>query len=311
MRFVAGRLARSLLALLVCSFLVFASLEIVPGGPVAAVTRGRVLSEEDRQQIVQLYGLDRPFLERYWDWLTGVLHGDLGRSLSTRETVTSTIADHLPTTIALVLYAATLVCVFGLLIGAYAAWQGGLPGNAVTSVAAALTATPAFVAGILLVTLFGVWLDWFPTFGAGEGLTGTIYHLTLPALALALAAVGYVIRLVKTSVSAEASRDHVAAAVSRGLPRRHVRRHHVYRNAALPVVTGLGTAIAGLFVATVVVEDLFGLSGLGSLLVRAVLGNDFPVIQGVVLVMVTVFVVFNLVVDLAYPALDPRVRSEV
>jgi peptide/nickel transport system permease protein len=308
MRFALSRLARSLCAAVACSFLVFGCLELAPGGPVAAVTRGRVLSASDLRQINESYGFDKPFLQRYLDWLGGILHGDLGTSLASREDVAGLLAGRAAHTLALIAYAGVLVALFGVVSGALGGSRGGVADGVVVVTSSALAAIPTFVAGAALVWLFALRLPLFPTFGQGTGLLDSAWHLTLPAVSLALASAGFTARMTRAAVIEEMDKEHVVTATSRGLPRRAVLQHHVFRNAAVPTVTALGTSIAGMVASTVVVEKLFALDGLGSLLLTAVQTNDFPVVQGVTLVLVCAFILINLLVDLSYPLLDPRVR---
>ena len=171
-----------------------------------------------------------------------------------------------------------------------------------------LAALPAFVAATLLMSTFSVRLGWFPAFGNGEGLFDRIRHLTLPAIALAGASMALVARVTRTSVRGEVDREHVQTAVSRGLPRGTIIRRHVLRNAAIPITTVAGITIASLIALAAVVERAFSLNGLGSYLVAAAASKDFAVVQGISLVLVTVFVVLNTIVDLLYALLDPRVK---
>jgi peptide/nickel transport system permease protein len=168
---------------------------------------------------------------------------------------------------------------------------------------------PSFVAAILLISVFSVRLGWFPTYGSGDGLVDSVYHLTLPAVALSLTFVALLGRVTRSSMLDELGREHVEVAVSRGIPYRTVVRRHVLRNALGPISTISGLLVAGLLVSSAVVESAFGLNGIGSLLVQAVSRLDFPVVQALVLVVVAVFVVINTAIDLLYPWIDPRVAA--
>ena len=159
------------------------------------------------------------------------------------------------------------------------------------------------------IVLFAVKLGWFPAIGAGDGLTDRIHHLTLPALALAIGQTAYIARVARASVLDELDRDHVQTAIARGLPRRYITRTHVLRNAAIPIVTVSGLTVAGLAATTVVVERAFNLNGVGSLLVEAIARKDFAVVQAVALLLVSLFLVINSLVDLTYGLLDPRVGA--
>jgi peptide/nickel transport system permease protein len=168
-------------------------------------------------------------------------------------------------------------------------------------------AVPAFIASVVLLSVFAVDLGWFPALGGGHGLFDQIKHLTLPAVALALAALATVARVTRVSVRAEASREHVQTAVSLGLPRRTILRRHVLRNAAIPITTVVGLAVIAQIALAAVVEQAFGLNGLGAGLVQAAASKDIPTVQGIALVLVTAFVLCNAAIDVLYAWLDPRV----
>jgi peptide/nickel transport system permease protein len=252
--------------------------------------------------------LDEPFLTQYWLWLKGVLHGDFGISIALREDVSTLIASRIWTTAALVLYASVLILVIGIGLGVVAGLRRGLLDTSVLAVTAISAAIPSFVAAIVLILLFSVKLTWFPSLGNGRGLFGTIYYLTLPAIALAISSVAIVARVTRASVREEFAREHVQTAVSRGIPSRQLIRRHVLRNAAIPITTISGITVASLIAIAAVVERAFGLNGLGAYLVAAANSKDFAVVQGISLVLVAAFVLVNLLVDLLYAVLDPRVN---
>lgn len=306
-RYVVTRLGRVALTLLGASFLVFASLYAAPGDPVDFLTQGRSLTPVARAALERQYGLDQPFLTQYLHWLSDVLHGDLGRSFQYREDVSVVIGARLGTTVLLMVMAAVLILVTGLVAGIAGSLNAGRAADrAVLVTTTFLAAVPSFVAAILLISVFGVRLGWFPTFGNGVGLADRIHHLTLPAIALSLTFIALVARVTRSAMLDELGREHVEVASSRGLPRAAVVRRHVLRNSLGPITTVSGVLVAGLLVSSAVVESAFGLSGLGSLLVQSVDKGDFPVVQAIVLVVVGAFVVVNLVVDLLQPLIDPR-----
>lgn len=181
-------------------------------------------------------------------------------------------------------------------------------GSAVTVATAIGMATPAFVAAIVLITVFAVELGWFPVFGPGEGFVDRLWHMTMPAVALAISWVAYVTQITKASAREELGRDHVETAKSRGIPWPLIVRRHVFRNALIPITTVAGLTVAGLIAGAVVVEQAFGLNGLGSFLVQAASQKDFAVVQAIALLLVATFVIANAVVDLANGILDPRLR---
>jgi peptide/nickel transport system permease protein len=308
LRFVTRRLGALAATLLVSSFIIYAAMYLAPGTPESFLVQGRTVSPEVLASIRAQYGLDEPFLVRYWHWLTGVLTGDLGESLTTRQDVASLLGSRIPTTLWLTAYAALLIVVFGVVAGLLAGLRGGLADTAVLLVSSVGFAIPTFFAAVLLMSVFAVTLGWFPVFGAGAGFTGRIVHLTLPAVALALPAIAVVARITRTAVVEERDTEHVSVSLARGVPWRVVARRHIVRNAMLPVTTIVGVNIAALVAGAAVVEHAFTLDGVGALLINAVQQKDFAVVQAVALVLVTVFGVVNLTIDVLYAVIDPRVQ---
>jgi peptide/nickel transport system permease protein len=306
LRFVLTRVAALVLTLLVASFLIFGALYLAPGDPATILAGGRA-TPEVLEQIREANNLNDPVWTRYWDWLSGVLQGDLGDSFVYKQSVTSLLAPRAGTTIYLVVYAAIIILSVGISLGLSSALRRRL-GAVVTVGTAVGMATPAFVAAILLITVFAVNLGWFPVFGAGEGFLDRLWHLTLPAIALALAWVAYVTQITKAAVREELAREHVETARSRGIPAPLIVRRHVFRNAMIPITTVAGLTVAGLIAGAVVVEQAFGLNGLGSFLVQAAGQKDFAVVQAIALLLVATFVIANAVVDLVNGLLDPRLR---
>jgi len=305
-RFVAQRLVSLALTLLVASVVIYGALYLAPGDPATLLAGGHV-TPGIIAEIHKQYHLDDPLWVRYWDWLSGFLQGHLGQSFVYREPVTTLLSPRVGNTLFLVTYAALLIVTVGVSAGLVAALRRRL-GSGITVVASVGLATPSFVAAIVLITVFAVDLGWFPVFGAGVGFTDRLWHLTLPAIALAISWIAYVAQLTKTAVGEEMVREHVETARSRGLPERQVVRRHVLRNALIPITTVAGLTVAGLIAGDVVVEQAFGINGIGSFLVQAVSQKDFAVVQAITLFLVTVFVIVNAIVDVVNGALDPRLR---
>jgi peptide/nickel transport system permease protein len=306
-RFLLRRLAMLLVSLLVASFIIFGSMYLAPGSALSALTGGRALPAGSVAALEQQYRLNQPFFAQYWYWLTDALHGNLGASIEWRENVTTLMGGLAWTTAGLVLYATVIICVLGIGLGVLAALRPGLLDTSALVGTAITAALPSFVAAMALVAVFAVQLRWFPALGNGTGFPGNIRHLTLPAVALALSSLAIVARVTRAAVREEAGREHVQTAVSRGIPYRLVIRRHILRNAAIPITTVTGITIASLIAVDAVVETAFSLNGLGAFLVKAAQDKDLAVVQGISLVLVTAFVVVNLIVDLLYAALDPRV----
>jgi peptide/nickel transport system permease protein len=202
---------------------------------------------------------------------------------------------------------AVIIAIVGIIFGTIAALRGGWSDQLISSLAAIGLSTPVFVIGVALISLFAVNLGWFPAFGVGDGGVDTMWHLTLPAIALSVASAAYLVRITKAAVNEEQGREHVQTAIVRGLSSGIVTRRHVVRNALIPIVTVMGLTIATLIAGAVVVENVFALDGIGSLLVKAILQRDFAVVQACVLVLVVAFVVINAIVDVLYTFIDPRI----
>ncbi|MFD9368837.1 ABC transporter permease [Streptomyces sp. NPDC060020] len=310
----AGRVLRKLAGmaatLLVTSFLVFSSLFLAPGDPAAFLIKGRSPSPQELAEIRRQYGFDEPFLVRYWNWLEGVLHGDFGRSHLFHQDVSSVIWSRLPASLLLIGVAALMIAVVGIGSGVVGALRRGTRTDRILMLLVTVgAAAPAFVAALLLRSVLGVQLGWFPTIGNGAGVLDRLHHVVLPAAALSVTFVALVTRVTRSAMLDELRREHVEVALSRGTPRRTVIRRHVLRNALGPIVTVSGLLVSGMLVSTAIVETAFGMSGVGSLLVQSVDQLDFQVVQAIVLLVVAAFVVVNALVDLVHPLIDPRMAA--
>ncbi|HEY1104903.1 MAG TPA: ABC transporter permease [Agromyces sp.] len=308
MLYVLKRIVALALVLLVSSFIVFSGMYLAPGSPEQFLVQGRTVTPEVLEAIRAQYGLDDPFLVRYWNWLVDVLHGDFGRSLLTQQDVSTLIESRLPTTLFLAAYAAILIVLVGVGLGILAATRSGVFEKVVVFGSNLGFAVPTFFAALVLMAMFGANLGWFPVSGSGDGFADRVWHLTLPAIALAFPAIAVVARITRTAVREEQGSEHVIMAVARGVPKRIVLGRHTIRNSMLPVTTVIGTNIAGLLASAFVIEYAFTLDGIGSLLVNSVQKKDFAVVQAIALIMVLAFGLINLIVDLLYAVIDPRVR---
>jgi len=306
---IAERLAGMVLTLLVTSFVIFGALYAAPGSPLSHLVGGRTVTPEQIRLVTEQYHLDSPFLERYVLWLRDIFTGDLGTSFVFKQNVLDLIKPRLPLTLFLVTYAALLIGVVGLVTGFIAARSKGFVARSAMLGTTVALATPSFVAGVILISLLSVKFPIFPVFGAGEGIFDVLYHLTLPAVAIAVGGVALVARVTRAAIDEEQSKEFVEAARSRGVRETRTVIRHVVRNALIPISTVLGITVASILAQSVVVENVFSLNGLGSLLVSSVQAKDFAVVQAVTLVFVFTFIVVNTIVDLLYPLIDPRLRA--
>jgi len=294
-------------SLLVASFVIFAAIYLAPGNPIAALSGGRSIPPDSLKVLEARYHLDQPFLVQYWYWLSNALHGNLGISITLRENVSDLIASRVSTTAGLVLYSSILIIALGVGLGILAGLRPGLLDTSTLVVTAISASLPAFVAAIVLILVFAVQLQWFPSIGNGIGFLDQVKHLTLPAFALAISSLAIVARVTRAAIREEARREHVQTAVSRGIPTAQLIWRHVLRNAAIPITTISGITVASLIAVAAVVEVVFGLAGLGAYLVQSAQSKDLAVVQGISLILVTAFVAVNVLVDVLYVVLDPRV----
>lgn len=275
----------------------------IPADP-AALLAGPRADPQVIANIRHAYHLDRPVWEQYGEFVVRLGHGDLGRSISRDQPVVEAIRERLPNTVQLALVGWTLWLVLGTLLGvAVAGKPTPFREGALLAFSIAGVSTPTFWVGILLLYVFVTRLAWFPAGGSG-----TLRHLVLPATALAMTGVAYYARLAHSSMTDTLREDYVRTAVAKGMPRYRVIFNHALRNALLPLVTIAGADLASLLGGVVFTESVFDWKGMGKLAVEAVNAVDIPLIVGVVLVSASLVVVANLLVDLLYPLLDPRIR---
>ena len=304
-RLLLHRLGGLLTTLLLSSIVIFGSLYLAPGSPENVLFGNRTPTAAARAAVRHRLHLDQPLPVRYWDWLTGVLHGDLGTSMVTGQPVADRVGAGLGTTMWLVLFASLRVVVLGLGLGLLGALRPGRLDGAVSAASAVSVSVPPFVAATVLISVFAVKLAWLPASGQGNGFDG----LVLPAVALALLSCGFLAQVTRNAVREQLGREHVQTALARGLPRAAVLRSHVLRNALPPIVTAVGLLVAGMFASTLVVESAFALPGIGQLTIQSVAQKDFPVVQAVALLLVAAFVVCNALSDLVQALIDPRLRT--
>lgn len=310
-RYVARKLGALMISALVASFIVFGSLYLAPGNPESVLFGATTPSPEARAAVRAQYHLDDPFLARYWHWLTDVVRGDFGISLVGGQPVSGRIEASIGTTLQLIVFAAVLIAIVGVGTGLVMGLYPGRTDTVLSVVVTLACSVPAFVTASLLIAVFAVGLGWFPAYGSPPdgGLGATIRSLVLPAVALALVASALLARITRASVRAEQAKDYVTTARARSLPQGVIVRRHILPNAAPGIITAAGLLVASLFAGTIVVENAFGLDGLGSLLVGSVNRQDFATVQAVTLIMVVAFVLTNTVVDVLTQALDPRLKG--
>lgn len=300
-----GRLGGLLLTLFLASVAIFSALILSPGDPVATLAGNAKLTPELVAQIKAEYLLDEPVWVRYGNWLIHALQGDFGRSYVYKVDVAGLVADRFGITLQLVIYTVIIIVIFGIGSGIIAATRGVLADRVTALLTALGMALPTFVVAIVLVWIFAKTLGWFPVQGDGRAGFDRVWHLTLPAISLAIVYIAYLSRVTRSAIVAQLHSEHVETARVRGLASGRIFRVHVFRNASPQILAISGITIGGLFAASAIVEVAFGLGGIGSLLTEAAARNDLPTVQIVSLLLVTIFVVLNAVSDLISGLIDP------
>ena len=331
LRFALRRLALLVPVLVGLSILLFIWVRALPGDPARSLL-GERATPEGIARVNASYGFDKPVLQQYLLYVKALVTGDFGQSINTGEPVVSTFLDRFPATIELALVAMLFAILVGVPLGYLAArHQGGPIDSAVVSGSLLGVATPVFFLAILLKLVFAQWLGWLPTsqrqdpridathltnFYVLDGFLTREFdaawdaalHLVLPALALGAIPLAIIVRITRASVAEVLHEDYVRTAEAKGLSARVISRRHVLRNALLPVVTTIGLQAGLLLSGAVLTENVFAFNGIGSYLFTAITQRDFPVLQGFIIFIAIVYSLINLVVDLAYGVIDPRVR---
>ena len=305
LQYVIKRLLSTIPVLIGISLLLFFMLRMLPGDP-AQVLAGQMASQEDIELIRHQLGLDRPVHVQYAFFLGRLARFDLGRSARTQNPVTEEIWARLPNTMLLAVVAITLACLFGIPAGIISAvrpytWLDYV----VTSMAIFGISMPVFWLGLMLVVVFAVWLQWLPAGG-----TGTWRHVILPSFTLAAFVVAFIARMTRSSMIEVLSQDYTTTARSKGLKEQVVVIKHALKNALIPIITVVGLQFGMLLGGAVLTETVFAWPGVGRLIVDSILARDYPVIQGAILVFGLLYILVNLVVDLLYAYVDPRIRYD-
>ena len=310
-----GYIIRRLLATIpvigMVALFVFSLLYLTPGDP-AAVIAGDNATVEDIERIREKLGLDRPFLTRFWVWASAVLQGDLGISIFTNLPVTQLIGQRVGPTLSLALCTLIVAVLVAVPMGVIGAWKAGkFVDRLVMLFSVAGFSMPVFVLAYVLIYLFAIGLDWLPVQGytpLREGFWPWLSHLILPSIALGTIYIALIARITRATMLDVLAQDYVRTAHAKGLAPSAVLLGHALKNAAVPIVTIIGIGIALLISGVVVTESVFAIPGIGRLTVDAILRRDYPIIQGVILLFSTVYVLVNLAVDLSYRCFDPRIQ---
>ncbi len=307
-QFVARRLVQMIPVLLGVTLVVFGLLQLIPGDPASAML-GMQARPESLAALRETLGLDRPLWEQYLRYVGNVVRLDLGESLKFKVPVAPLLVDRLEVSLALIVYATVLMIVISLPLGIISALRkDGIFDQLARLILMVTLVMPAFWLGIIFLTYFSLKLKLFPVSGYGDTWSEHLHHLFLPALTIALSITPMLVRPLRTSILEAMSSDYVRTARAKGLRERAVTMGHVLRNALIPAVTLLGLSVGYLLGGTVIVENVFSLPGAGKLLVDAIAARDYPLVQSTVLVFAFFVIAINLLTDLIYTFLDPRVR---
>lgn len=310
-RYVARRLGLVLLTLLISSAVIFLVTQILPGD-VARALLGRFATPEALHNLREKLGLDRPLVVQYGSWLVQYVQGDWGVSLSTGEPVLALVAARLRNSAMLALVAFVMYVPLGILLGLFSALRRGKMSDQVISIASlAFIGLPEFVTGVILISIFALGLNWLPASSAippDSGFVAALPRLILPGITVSLVSLAYITRMTRSSTVDVLSTDYVRSAYLKGLSPARVLFSHVLRNALLPTVTVTAVGIGWLIGGLIVTESLFSYPGLGRLLLFAIQRRDLPLLQAITLLLVIVFSVSNLLADIIYALLNPRIR---
>ena len=309
--YIARRLLGVIPVMLVVGIFVFSLLHLAPGDP-AAIIAGDNATEANVARIRASLGLDRPLLEQFASWGSATLRGDLGVSMFSNIAVTTLVQQRVGPTISLAVTTMLVAISIAITLGILAAWKAGsLLDRAVMGLAVTGFSVPVFVVGYILVYFFALHLRWLPVQGympLSEGLWPWLRHLILPSFALGLAYVALIARITRASMLEVLAEDYIRTASAKGVATMPMLLRHALKNAAVPIITVIGIGVALLMSGVVITESVFNIPGVGRLVVDAIQRRDYPIIQGVMVVFAAVYVLINLVIDILYSFIDPRIR---
>lgn len=298
--------------LLAVSVLVFFLIRLTPSDPVSSITGGRRIAEETLVSIRAQYHLDQSLPRQYLIWLGNVFKGDFGNSFRYKQPVSALLAARLPVTLQLVLMSALLAAIIAVPAGIISAIKRNtVLDRIVSGFLVFCVSSPVFLNAILLMLVFVLKLRLFPSFGTGRNFAENFYYLFLPALALSLNMAALIGRIVRDRMIGELKSNYALALRAKGTPFRRIVMAHCLKNTLIPVITVGGIQIGAMVVGAVLVENVFALGGIGALLIEGIQGSDYPMVQSIMLFLVTLFLVLNLLVDIIYVIIDPRIRSGV
>lgn len=313
LKMIGKRIVQSIIVLFIVTLIVFLLMQLVPGDPIVNFL-GANATEEQIAHYTELFGYDQPVLVQYGKWILGLFHGEMGRSVALQKEISEVIFERLSVTLSIVLPAFILAVILGVIFGILAAKKRGTKIDTVISFLANIgMSMPMFWFGMLLIMLFALKLGVLPTSGLGdasEGMGTYVSHLILPVIVLAMGPLAQFTRQTRSSMLEVIRQDYVTTARAKGVSKKSLTLRHQLRNALIPIITVMGVQLGGMIGGTVLVESIFVIPGLGNLMITAIKGRDFMVVENGVLIIAIAVAICNLVVDILYGIIDPRIRND-
>ncbi|MBO4223792.1 ABC transporter permease [Bradyrhizobium neotropicale] len=311
-RFLLGRLLQAAPTMIIVSVAIFFLMRLIPGDP-AAVMLGDLATPEQVEALRREMGLSGSLPTQYVTWLSHILAGDFGKSITSGDPVLPLMLDRFAVSATIVVTAVLLATLIAVPAGMFAAWrQGSLADYGLVATSTLLLSIPSFWLGLMILLVFGMWLEWFPVIGyvsLHDDFRQGLMFIFMPALTLILVEIGPIVRMARASTIEVSRLEYITHARAKGLSEAEVMWRHAFRNAFAPTWTLIGLILGGLLGGIAVTETVFTIPGLGRLLVEAIYARDYPVVQGCILFISVIYVVVNLIVDMLYPLFDPRIAQ--
>lgn len=305
LKYLLKRIILMIATIAAIAVLVFFTVRLSPSDPIASITKGKTVSADTRQALIEQFHLDKSLSEQFIIWLNGMFHGDLGESYQYRQSVSFLIKQRVSTTLGLAALATSIAFALSIPIGIISAvMQDSFIDKALSVFALVFVASPTYLIAIAFMYIFALKLKMFPSIG-----TGTFRHLVLPASAMALNMVALSARITRQSMIDELQSAYMLTANAKGLSKARAVLVHALRNALIPVITIASLQMGGMLIGAVLVETVFAMGGLGDLLISSIRSSDYPVVQAITMLMVAIFMLLSLLVDILYAVIDPRVRN--
>ena len=308
-KFILKRIAQLVIILLVASVLIFCMVRMSGTDPVAVILGGKQTSPETIQAVREKFGLNVPLVEQYFNWITGMLRGDFGLSFKYQQEVSSLIASRVPITLGLVFMGSVIALIIAIPLGILCAVkQGKWIDKAGSILSLILAGSPPFLTSIIMVLIVSIVCPSYPITGGYEGIGGYFERLALPALALACVMIALACRVTRSSMIEQRNAPYTQTAVAKGVPAHVILWKHNLKNAIIPVIAVVSIQMGGMVVGAVLVENVFSLSGLGTLLVDSIKASDYAIVQDITMLLIFMFLVISTIVDIVYAAIDPRIQ---